>query len=56
MDKEYLLFIQSKLFEIRDGMLGDSSRTTAAYNLGLLVCSINLTLQEMDSVAKKKPK
>lgn len=34
---EILNFIIEKLFQIRDGLLDDSSRTRAAYHLGYLL-------------------
>ena len=43
---KYLRFIFSQLEKIRDGLLTDSSRSAAAYHIGILMCSLDLTLSE----------
>lgn len=46
--REFLEYILDALREIRDGMLGDSTRTHAAYNLGVLLCCVEFNLAQED--------
>lgn len=54
---EFLEYICDALREIRDGMLGDSTRTHAAYNLGVLLTCIefNLAQEEEEEQEEKEP-
>lgn len=54
MNVEYLEYIQRQLICIRDGILDDSSRTRAAYHLGVLLSSVNITLQEEKEIYESK--
>ncbi len=48
MDEITLKYILSELYKIRDGILEDSSRTIAAYHLGILLCYVDLKLQDIE--------
>lgn len=48
MHREYLVEILESLYLVRDGLLDESSRTYAAYNLGMLTASIENILELED--------
>ena len=54
MDKDYLEYIFEQLIEIRNGLLDDSSRTHAAFNLGMLMCSVEIHLHDMNEEEVKE--
>lgn len=48
MNKEFLIEILKSLYLVRDGLLDDSSRAYAAYNLGMITASIENVLEFED--------
>lgn len=54
MEKEYLIDILESLFLVRDGLLDDLSKTHAAYHLGMLIASLEITLEELEEYEEKQ--
>ena len=53
MDKEHLTDILDCLAIVKEGLFDDSLRLYAAFNLGMLMASIEITLDHMEQNTKE---